>query len=385
MRYLFPFALVLGCLLSCTQDASVRTSQLVQAEIDQARAQYAPDKRTALFDVHWDGDQKMLHGETNQPEGMAQLIKAMDDLQVQFVDSVDVLKADAAIVNISVCNIRSAPKHSAELATQSLLGTPLKVFKKNGSWYLVQTPDGYFGWLDAGGLWRVSPEEFVAWSQAEKVVVIEPFEFVYQKNGRDVLTDVVAGNILELKEDLGSKLEVLLPDGRRGVIQTSAVSSYQSFLQPHEPLLENILRVAHRFMGVPYLWGGTSPKAVDCSGFTKTVFYLNGLELPRDASQQVQVGQPIRIDTLLTNLERGDFIFFGRHAREEEKEKITHVAIYLGDGKIIHASGRVQIESLRRGDVDFNEYRLHTMVRAQRMLDGVGEHGVIPLYEHPWY
>jgi hypothetical protein len=327
----------------------------------------------------------MLYGETNQPEGMAQLINAMDNLQIQFVDSVHVLKAEAALVNISVCNIRSAPKHSAELATQSLLGTPLKVFKKDGSWYLVQTPDGYFGWLDAGGLQHVTPEEFVAWNRAEKVVVIEAFEFVYQKNGEDVLTDVVAGNILAVKQDLGSKLEVSLPDGRSGIIHAGAVSSYQSFLQPHEPLLENILQVAHRFMGVPYLWGGTSPKAVDCSGFTKTVFYLNGLELPRDASQQVQVGQPVDTDTLLTNLEKGDFIFFGRQADKDRGEKITHVAIYLGDGKIIHASGRVQIESLRRGDADFNEYRLQTMVRAQRMLEGVGEHGVIPLYDHPWY
>ncbi len=124
---------------------------------------------------------------------------------------------------------------------------------------------------------------------------------------------------------------------------------------------------------------------MDCSGFTKSIFYLNGLELPRDASQQVHIGEEINTDTTLKNLMTGDFIFFGNKKTAAQKEKITHVAIYLGDGKIIHASDRVQIESLKRSDPDFTEKRLISMVRAKRMLQNIGKNGVIKLVEHPIY
>ncbi|NND08996.1 MAG: C40 family peptidase [Saprospiraceae bacterium] len=385
MRSFLAIAVALIGTWCCNDSIHEEQSKLVLTEIENKRNTYAADKRTAIFDVFWDAKQQMLYGESNQPEGVDQLRRTIEDLEIPFVDSIHLLYGQPALVNLSVCNMRSHPKHSAELATQSLMGTRLNVYKKNGGWYLVQTPDGYLGWLDSGGLHLLSSADSLAWGQAQKVVVIEPYEFVFQINTEEILTDVVAGNILLLQRDLGLTLEVSLPDGRVGWIDANAVSGYQSFLRPHKPLLENILNVAHDFMGLPYLWGGTSPKAMDCSGFTKTVYYLNGLELPRDASQQVQVGQPVETDTTLINLEKGDFIFFGRKASTQHGEKITHVAIYLGEGKIIHASGRVQVESLRRGDANFNEYRLQTMVRAKRMHESLGEHGVIPLSEHPWY
>jgi cell wall-associated NlpC family hydrolase len=170
-----------------------------------------------------------------------------------------------------------------------------------------------------------------------------------------------------------------------GLIDADAIISYEDFLQPKAPLADHIIRTSMQMLGRPYLWGGTSGKAMDCSGFTKTVFYLNGLELPRDASQQVRVGLDVESDQSLKNLKRGDFLFFGSPSTPDKKERITHVAIYMGDGKIIHASDRVQIESLRPEDPDFAPERLSTLVRARRMLEGIGENGVRPLSEHAWY
>lgn len=349
--------------------------------IDNIRQTYAPDKRVAIYDVTFaDG---VLKGETNLPDAKKSLLDSLHD----FIktDSLAVLKPSYGLVNVSVCNIRSLPKHSAELSTQSLLGTILRIYKKDAGWYLVQTPDDYLGWLDSGALQLTDPEKLSRWELAKKVVVTESFDFIYAGREGQVVTDVVAGDILEAGDEMDGFRQVKLPDGRSGIISADIVISYDKFITLKEPLLNNILQTAHEMMGRPYLWGGTSGKAMDCSGFTKTVYYLNALELPRDASQQVQVGMEVEIDSTLQNLETGDLLFFGNKATATQKERITHVAMYLGDGKIIHASDRVQIESLKRGDPDFTERRLKTLVRAKRMLDNIGENGVKKLEEHPMY
>jgi len=94
----------------------------------------------------------------------------------------------------------------------------------------------------------------------------------------------------------------------------------------------------------------------------------------------------VETDTTFSNLLPGDLLFFGRKATADKPEKITHVAIYQGDGSIIHSSGQVREESLRRGDSTFTEYRLKTFVRAKRMLvDQPTEYGVLPLSEVAGY
>jgi cell wall-associated NlpC family hydrolase len=252
---------------------------------------------------------------------------------------------------------------------------------------LIQTPDGYLGWLDNGAFVEVDSIKMLNWRLAKKVVVTKSFDLILANwnNTSDIISDVVEGDILESGDSADKYLKVILPDGRSGYISNSSVINYADFISIRESLLENILTTAHQMMGRPYLWGGTSGKGMDCSGFTKTIYYLNGLELPRDASQQVQVGMEIKTDSSLNNLISGDFIFFGTPGTDTQKEKISHVAMYLGDGKMIHASDRIQIESLKKEDPDFTERRLKTMVRAKRMLQNIGENGVKKLADHPSY
>jgi len=149
----------------------------------------------------------------------------------------------------------------------------------------------------------------------------------------------------------------------------------------------NILATAQEYIGRPYLWGGTSGKGMDCSGFTKTVFYLNGVQLARDASQQVRTGNEIKTDATLKNLVPGDLLFFGRKATAEKKERITHVGIYMGKGEFIHSSGDagVKIESLVKGASNFNKKRLDSFVKAKRMVNSLGKNGVDLLAELPAY
>jgi hypothetical protein len=104
-------------------------------------------------------------------------------------------------------------------------------------------------------------------------------------------------------------------------------------------LREQIAKTALNYLGTPYIRGGNSEDGFDCSGFVQTVFRMNGIELPRTSAEQFKAGYPIK-----ENLKRGDLVFFKINGRS-----ISHVGIYLGDGKFIHAprvNQKVRIESL---------------------------------------
>ncbi|MBK8703794.1 MAG: C40 family peptidase [Saprospiraceae bacterium] len=355
--------------------------------IAEVRSRYAPDKRTAVFDIKAGKDSLSnwyLTGETNQPKALDELLAKSRQKGLAPESRVVLLPAASleghhwGVVSLSACNIRSQPRHAAELATQSTLGTALRVLKREGGWYLVQTPDDYLGWLDDGGFALLDSAGYERWQAAPKVVYLPDMGFARQSPSADApfVSDLLAGNILLDLGREGAFAKIGFPDGRQAYVPAADVVLYPQWLYTRQPTVENILATAHRFMGRPYLWGGTSGKGVDCSGFTKTVFYLNGLLLPRDASQQVHTGIDIPADTTLANLQPGDLLFYGRHATADTPEKVTHVAIYLGNGQIIHGSGAVKVESMRRGDPTFVEDRLGTYLRGRRVLEEPEKYGV---------
>ena len=270
------------------------------------------------------------------------------------------------VVHLSVCNIRSEAKHSAELATQEVMGVTLKVLSRKGEWYLVQTPNRYLGWLDHGGFLRLTDSQMNSWNEQAKRISLVPSSWIYDKPDTEgnVVSDIVAGGlVIDKQSQVGNFALVELPDGRSGYLsnENSLVIANTSGV--------DLVQTAKKFLGVPYLWGGTSAKGFDCSGYTKTIFNLHGYLLPRDASQQVRVGKLIETDKSWKNLLPGDLLFFGRY-REDGSERITHVAMYMGNGKIIHAAGRVKIESLNPDDPDFANDRYDTFIKARRMIDG---------------
>ncbi len=366
------------------------------AIFEAVKQEYAPDKRVALFDIELVPKAKQLEikGQTNLPKAKEELINKLEAAGFKIINHiiqlpVDTLKDHAyGIVNVSVCNIRSLPGHSKELATQALLGTPIRIYEQKNSWFRIQTPDGYLGWLDQGGFQQTNKNDYKEWISAPKILYVKDFGFSYKTADKQAqkVADLVAGAILK---SIGLKkgfIKVQYPDGREAFVSKEEAVNFDTWLASRTPDAASILSTAQTFIGRPYLWGGTSGKGMDCSGFTKTVFYLNGVQLARDASQQVHTGYAIETDTTLKNLLPGDFLFFGRYT-DEGKERITHVGIYMGQGKMIHASGDggIMIESLVRGANDFNEKRLKSFIRAKRILTSLGENGIELLAESPFY
>jgi len=149
------------------------------------------------------------------------------------------------------------------------------------------------------------------------------------------------------------------------------------------PEADKILKTGKDLMGIPYLWGGTSVKGLDCSGFVKTVYFLNGIVLARDASLQVMHGVEIRDHTNLDNLKPGDLLFFGRDKGPALRP--THVGMYIGNTEFIHESGMVKINSLDSTRKNFSRSRHDSFLAARRIIGIDQGPGTQRVLLHPWY
>ncbi|MFS4446061.1 NlpC/P60 family protein [Maribacter sp. 2307UL18-2] len=346
-------------------------------EIVAIKTKFAPDKRVALFDVsalQQKGD-IILKGESNLPDALDALKGKLATLNVRVIDSVQLLPSEAldgktqAVINISVANLRSNPKHSAELATQGTLGTPVKVLKEAGGWYYIQTPDKYLSWVDDGGITLMEPQRFEDWKTGDKIIYTKTYGHAYVDAGEnEVVSDLVAGNVLEFVKLAANHFVVAYPDGRIAMVRFDEAESYSGWIQKMDPTPENLVATSKTLTGVPYLWGGTSTKGMDCSGFTKTVYFLNGMVIPRDASQQVHTGRQIDENRNFDHLKKGDLLFFGRKATDSTKEKVVHVGMWIGNDEFIHASNMVRVSSVDPKALNFDEYNLNRYLRAKRIL-----------------
>ncbi len=291
-----------------------------------------------------------------------------------------------AVVEFSTCYLRLKPDYESPLETQELMGTVVEIVGEQSYWREVVTPQPYRAWCTDQGLVEMSADELKAYEEAPKVMFCDLYGHIYKEPSMDspTICDLVGGDLLRLttvkdntdktlnKALKGRWTKVMLPSGKTGFVPSKQLKLHKGFRSISmgegsaesisSETTEAIIAQAEKLLGVPYLWGGMSAKGVDCSGLVRISHIMNGILLPRNASQQVKCGERVELD----NLQRGDLVFFGTPATDEKPMRITHVGIYLGENKIIHSSHRVRINSLIPGDDDYYE-NSHRLVAAIRL------------------
>lgn len=311
-----------------------------------------------------------------------------------------------AVVEFSTSYLRLEPDYESPLETQELMGTAVEIVGEQSYWLEVITPQPYRAWCTNQGLVEMTEEEMKAYMDAPKVMYNGLYGHIYTERSLKsaTLCDLAGGDILrfgpEAEKRAGKALrgrwtQVMLPSGKTGYVPSKELKLHQGWtsiamgegsaesISPD--VTEKIIAQAEKLLGVPYLWGGMSAKGVDCSGLVRICHIMNGILLPRNASQQVFCGERIEVPrrdlnnedraatydreealAAVANLKRGDLVYFGTPATDEKPMRITHVGIYLGNNRMIHSSHRVRINSLIPGDEDYYE-NSHRLVAATRL------------------
>jgi len=363
--------LCIGALLSCNRNENRAVLTKINALVDSVRIQYVPDTRDDVYDISvsaQDG-KPVVRGTTSVAEAKTGLLNRIREICPDVVDSIRILPDENlegriyGVANVSVADLRTAPDYAAEMATQLLLGVSMQLLQSRQGWYCVKTPEGYVAWIHGSSLVRMNRETFRQWEAAEKVIFTDDCGFTYETpdERRQRSSDMVFGNLLKWEGDNGRFYRVACPDGRRVYVLKSQSRMFNDWKASILLTEESIVEKALELKGIPYTWGGTSVKAMDCSGFTKTVYLKHGIILRRDASQQAKTGIPVDVSEGYDNLRPGDLLFFG-------KNRVRHVGIYLGNQEFIHAAGYVRINSLDPLQPHYDEGNTTELMSARRIL-----------------
>ena len=262
-----------------------------------------------------------------------------------------------------VTPVREEPAHAAEQATQLLFGEVCEVLDRHSSWTKIRsTMDGQYGWVVSKMLTPVSEEEIRLLGEKRETngesVVATPMA---------VVTDTKTGEQLMLT--IGTRLpyykkgtfEVL---GKKYKIDPRCV--YEVKGDRSEVKGEDVVRVAQSLLNVPYLWGGKNIMGYDCSGFTQTVYSVFGINLLRNAREQVTQGQVVGS---LAEAQPGDLVFFDHLDRAPEATRITHVGMLISPTEVIHCSGCVHVDKIDETGIRLANGKLsHHLVQIKRYL-----------------
>ena len=226
------------------------------------------------------------------------------------------------ISNLSIVPMRNEAADQSEMVNQIIFGEHFKVLEIRKKWSKIRLAhDSYEGWI-CNKQW------------------IEIEEDIYKQLDKEVAT--ITTDILDIITKTHHQPIVIgsiLPSYKSGhALINNEMYQFDGLTTPGFIKKDKLVENALMYLNAPYLWGGRSPLGIDCSGFTQMVYRLQGVDLPRDAYQQAEVGTTL---SFVEESEPGDLAFF-----DDAEGKITHVGIILEDNHIIHASGKVRIDRI---------------------------------------
>ena len=240
------------------------------------------------------------------------------------------------ISNLSIVPMRNEAADQSEMVNQVIFGEHFKVLEIRKKWSKIRLAhDSYEGWI-CNKQW------------------IEIEEDIYKQLDKEVAT--ITTDILDIITKTHHQPIVIgsiLPSYKSGhALINNEMYQFDGLTTPGFIKKDKLVENALMYLNAPYLWGGRSPLGIDCSGFTQMVYRLQGVDLPRDAYQQAEVGTTL---SFVEESEPGDLAFF-----DNTEGKITHVGIILEDNHIIHASGKVRIDRIDQQGVFNTKIGNHT-------------------------
>jgi len=362
----FPLLII----ISCGGDQRIET--VFNEELENIKSIYTPDRALDVFSIHLkkNNSKWVLSGETTDENAFTRTNEIADSLfgKTNVINNI-LLLPDAAlndsifgIINVSVSPLREEPRHSSQMVDQAIMGSTINLLKKRDDWYLVQTDYDYIGWMNKTSISVTDTNGIENWENKINYRVsslyASVFSFPYETS--QPVSDIILNNMMIGKRKSNDWITVTLPDGRSGFVKERKLE----LINPNQLKYldtEKILLEAYKMTGVPYLWGGNSSKANDCSGFTQTVFKTIEVQLPRDARQQALLGNEVLPEKDWKNILPGDLLFFGKD------KKVTHVGISTGGKEFIHQGGMVKTNSLDENSPNFSYKRSKSFLFIKRI------------------
>ena len=260
----------------------------------------------------------------------------------------------------TVIPVRSEPSHKSEMVTQVLFGELFRILLIEKEWTRVSLAyDDYEGWICLNQVRFLTEKEFLQLFNAETAVTLDLVQLITNQTRRTI-APIILGSSLPgyAKEEFNILNDQYFYDGSNTEISPFDTITTQ---QDHLKAKQAILSDAMMYLNAPYLWGGRTPFGIDCSGLVQMVYKIKKIKLLRDASQQATHGESV---SFVSETEPGDLAFF-----DDEEGNIIHVGIMVDKARIIHASGKVRLDTIdHEGIYNVDEQRYTHKLRLIKRI-----------------